>query len=119
MTDVLETQVQEMLGHIEKGNLLPPMVVLQTLARNPHLKLAVVKEYMSRQLKAESSHIEEDRRQIAKYKKEAAEARKEAEELTTKVRPALSLPSQLRLPPPPPPPPSLFDIAISRKKVRC
>ena len=74
-----------MLSHIERGNLLPPMVVLQTLARNPHLKLAVVKEYMGRQLKAESSHIEEDRRQIAKYKKEAAEARKEAEELTTKV----------------------------------
>ena len=43
-------QVQEVLAHIEAGDVLPPMVVLQALARNRHLTLAVVKGYIERQL---------------------------------------------------------------------
>ena len=44
-----------MLAHIEAGALLPPLVVLQTLAANPHLNLAVVKGYMARTLSAEGA----------------------------------------------------------------
>ena len=43
-------QVQEVLAHVEERSLLPPMVVLQALAKNPHLTLAVVKGYIERQL---------------------------------------------------------------------
>ena len=43
-------QVQEVLAYIEERSLLPPMVVLQALAKNPHLTLAVVKGYIERQL---------------------------------------------------------------------
>ena len=43
-------QVQEVLAYVEERNLLPPMVVLQALAKNPHLTLAVVKGYIERQL---------------------------------------------------------------------
>lgn len=42
--------MQEVLGYVEAGNMLPPMVVLQALAKNPHLTLAVVKGYIERQL---------------------------------------------------------------------
>ena len=54
-------QLQEVLRQIEAGNLMPPLVVLSTLAKNPKLKLSVVKDYIARQLKAESAHIDEDR----------------------------------------------------------
>ena len=33
----------QVLGHIEAGNLLPPVVVLQMLAASPGLRLALVK----------------------------------------------------------------------------
>jgi hypothetical protein len=31
--------IAELLRHVEAGNLLPPLVVLQTLAKNPNLKV--------------------------------------------------------------------------------
>ena len=48
-------QVREVLSHIEASALLPPLVVLQTLAANPHLTLSVVKGYMARTLSAEGA----------------------------------------------------------------
>jgi len=78
-------QIQEVLGHIEAGNLLPPLLILQILATNPRLKLSLVKEYMTRQLKAENACIEEDQRQIAKYEAETKAMREEVHELRTKV----------------------------------
>ena len=73
------------MGHVEAGNLLPPLVILQTLAKNPRLKLSLVKDYMARQLKAENASIEEDQRQIEKYERETQSMRKEVHELKTKV----------------------------------
>ena len=85
-------QIKEVLGHIEAGGLLPPLVVLQTLAKNPRLKLSLVKDYMARQLRQESAHIEEDRRQIAKYEEETKAMREQVHELKTKVWPLTALP---------------------------
>eukprot|EP00884_Botryococcus_braunii_P005454 jgi/Botrbrau1/1490/Bobra.178_3s0045.1 len=65
-------QVKEVLSCIEAGNLLPPLVVLQALSKNPNLKLSVVKGYISRHLASENARIEEDRRAIAKYEAETA-----------------------------------------------
>ena len=81
----LYLQIQEILGHIEAGDLLPPLVVLQVLGKNPRLKLSLVKDYISRQLEAESRHIREDLQQIAKYAQETQEMRKETEQLRTQV----------------------------------
>ena len=78
-------QVQEVLRHIEASNLMPPLVVLSTLAKNPQLKLSVVKGYIARQLKAESAHIEDDRAAIARYQQESAQMRADVEELKSKV----------------------------------
>ena len=74
------------MHHIEAGNLLPPLVVLSILAKNPKLQLSTVKEYIARQLTAESAHIQEDRAQIAKYQQETAHMRAEVHELRTQVR---------------------------------
>lgn len=73
------------LRHIEAGNLLPPLVVLSILAKNSNLQLSIVKDYIARQLSAESAHIQEDRAQIAKYQQETAQIRAEVKERTTQV----------------------------------
>lgn len=73
------------MQHVEAGNLLPPLVVLSILAKNPSLQLSTVKAYIARQLTAESSHIQENRTQIAKYQQETAQMKAEIKELRTQV----------------------------------
>eukprot|EP00850_Spirogloea_muscicola_P020633 SM000222S06974 [mRNA] locus=s222:154820:158951:+ [translate_table: standard] len=81
--------VAQVLEHLEgdkagrAGALLSPLVVLQTLARNPHLTLGVVRGYVSRQLAADAEAIEEDRAAIVKYQEHTAKLRVELEELRT------------------------------------
>ena len=77
--------MREVLAHIEAGALLPPLVVLQTLAKNPQLKLSVVKDYAARTLSAEGAAVEEDRKAIARFQEETASMRAEITELKTKV----------------------------------
>lgn len=79
-------QVGTVLHHIEAGSLLPPLVVLSILAKNPKLQLSTVKEYIARQLTAESANIQEDRAQIAKYQQETAHMRAEVQQLRTQAR---------------------------------
>lgn len=78
-------QVGAVLHHVEAGNLLPPLVVLSILAKNPNLQLSIVKDYIARQLTAESAHIQEDRAQIAKYQQETVQMKAEVKELRTQV----------------------------------
>ena len=79
-------EVKEVLSHVERRGLLPAIVVLQILSQNPHLTLSVVKDYMSRVLKDESAIIDEDRRAIQKYRREATSMQKELKELKTQAR---------------------------------
>lgn len=60
-------EVKEVLTYVEREDILPPIVVLQTLSRNPCLTLSVIKDYIARKLEQESKLIEEDRRAIDKY----------------------------------------------------
>jgi len=60
-------EVKDVLTYIERDDILPPIVVLQTLSRNPCLTLSVIKDYIARKLEQESKLIEEDRRAIEKY----------------------------------------------------
>lgn len=62
-----EDEVREVLLHIERDELLPPLIVLQKLSKNPNLTLAVVKDYVARQLQQETRLIEDDRKAIEKY----------------------------------------------------
>ena len=85
-------QVAEVLQRVEEGNLLPPLVVLSILAKNSSLQLSTVKGYIARQLTAESSHIQENRTQIAKYQQETSQMRADIKELRTQVSLLSALP---------------------------
>ena len=60
--------MREVLEVVERDRLLPPLIVLQKLALNPHLQLATVRDYVARQIAQDTRAIEEDRRAIEKYK---------------------------------------------------
>ncbi|CAH1444484.1 unnamed protein product [Lactuca virosa] len=60
-------EVREVLNYIERDEILPPIMVLQTLSSNPCLTLSVIRDYIARKLEHESKLIEEDRRMIDKY----------------------------------------------------
>ncbi|KAI3930329.1 hypothetical protein MKW92_049996 [Papaver armeniacum] len=76
------------LGKIapKKDDILPPIIVLQTLAKNPCLTLSVVKDYIARKLEKESKLIEEDHRAVEKYQETTLNMRKEIHDLRTNAR---------------------------------
>ncbi|CAI7755503.1 unnamed protein product [Closterium sp. NIES-53] len=76
-------EVAEVLSAVERGNLLPPLLVLQTLSRNPHITVGEIRDYVSRHLQQEAAIIEEDRRAIEKYQHETDKYRKELHQLLT------------------------------------
>lgn len=80
------TEVKEVLTYIERDDILPPIIVLQTLSRNPCLTLSVIKDYIARKLEQESKLIEEDRRAIEKYQEATLTMRKEIQDLRTNAR---------------------------------
>ncbi|KAL5134350.1 Vacuolar protein-sorting-associated protein 11 [Glycine soja] len=79
-------EVKEVLTYIERDDILPPMIVLQTLSRNPCLTLSVLKDYIARKLERESKMIEEDRQAIEKYQEDTLAMRKEIQDLRTNAR---------------------------------
>ncbi|XP_021887119.1 vacuolar protein-sorting-associated protein 11 homolog [Carica papaya] len=79
-------EVKEVLTYVEREDILPPIVVLQTLSRNPCLTLSVIKDYIARKLEQESKLIEEDRRAIDKYQEETSAMKKEIQDLRTNAR---------------------------------
>ncbi|KAI4353120.1 hypothetical protein L6164_002092 [Bauhinia variegata] len=79
-------EVKEVLTYIERDNILHPIIVLQTLSRNPCLTLSVIKDYIARKLEQESKMIEEDRRAIDKYQEDTTAMKKEIQDLRTNAR---------------------------------
>lgn len=79
-------EVKEILTYIERDDILPPIVVVQTLAKNPCLTLSVIKDYIARKLEHESQLIEEDRRATEKYQEETSTMRREIQDLRTNAR---------------------------------
>ena len=59
--------VKEVLDHLDQEQLVAPITVLQTLARNPVITLRVVKEYVARQMERDGKAIEEDKKAIERY----------------------------------------------------
>uniref|UniRef100_A0A1D1XE62 Vacuolar protein sorting-associated protein 11 homolog n=1 Tax=Anthurium amnicola TaxID=1678845 RepID=A0A1D1XE62_9ARAE len=84
--DDCSKEIKEVLTYIERDDILPPIVVLQTLARNHNLTLSVVKDYIARKLEQESKLIEEDRHSIDKYQEDTAAMKKEIQDLRTNAR---------------------------------
>ena len=45
-----DTELNEVLGHIDKHSLLPPLLVVQQLAQNPNATLGPIKPYVVRRV---------------------------------------------------------------------
>lgn len=65
-----EAALKQLLILIDKHSALPPLTVLPVLAKNPHLQLGLVKEYVMKLLESERAAINEDSEEIARIEKE-------------------------------------------------
>eukprot|EP00882_Tetradesmus_deserticola_P009855 GHRQ01010413.1.p1 GENE.GHRQ01010413.1~~GHRQ01010413.1.p1 ORF type:complete len:423 (+),score=244.16 GHRQ01010413.1:587-1855(+) len=78
--------ISQVLQHVEPGELLPPLVVLQTLAKNKTLKVSLVNNYVARQLQMEGKEIAKDRDTISRLQAETAAMKAEASQLKSQPR---------------------------------
>lgn len=61
--------MQQVLEHLDRSNLLPPLMVIEVLARSPKVTLSSVKDYFSKRLKDENGCIAADEREIQKVRR--------------------------------------------------
>uniref|UniRef100_A0A3B5K6S1 Vacuolar protein sorting-associated protein 11 homolog n=1 Tax=Takifugu rubripes TaxID=31033 RepID=A0A3B5K6S1_TAKRU len=78
--------ISEVLHHIDQNNLMPPLLVVQTLAHNSTATLSVIKDYLINKLQRESQQIEDDERKICQYRVETAHLRSEIQDLKTSAK---------------------------------
>ncbi|XP_072469095.1 vacuolar protein sorting-associated protein 11 homolog [Notamacropus eugenii] len=75
--------VAAVLKHIESKNLMPPLLVVQTLAHNSTATLSVIKDYLVQKLQKQSQQIEKDELRVRRYREETTRIRQEIQELKT------------------------------------
>ncbi|XP_061596224.1 vacuolar protein sorting-associated protein 11 homolog [Cololabis saira] len=78
--------IGEVLHHIDEKNLMPPLLVVQTLAHNSTATLSVIKDYLINKLQRETQQIEDDEHKISQYREETAHLRSEIQELKTSAK---------------------------------
>ena len=82
--DFPQLYIEQILAQIEQRNLLPPLVVVQILARNRKMPLSIVKAYITRRLRQEKQQIEMDEREIRKLRDDTEKMRTEIAKLKTR-----------------------------------
>uniref|UniRef100_A0A3Q3AAW1 VPS11 core subunit of CORVET and HOPS complexes n=1 Tax=Kryptolebias marmoratus TaxID=37003 RepID=A0A3Q3AAW1_KRYMA len=78
--------ISEVLRHIDQKNLMPPLLVVQTLAHNSTATLSVIKDYLISKMQRESQQIDDDEHKICQYREETAHVRSEIQELKTSAK---------------------------------
>ncbi|XP_077448668.1 vacuolar protein sorting-associated protein 11 homolog isoform X1 [Stigmatopora argus] len=78
--------ISEVLCHIDQNNLMPPLLVVQTLAHNSTATLSVIKDYLINKLQRESLQIEGDECKIQQYREETTHLRSQIQELRTSAK---------------------------------
>lgn len=76
-----DNELREVVGHIERHNLLPPLMVVQTLARNERATLGAIKAYVMRFVTLAEQRRADDERRATKLREETAAMRAEIAEL--------------------------------------
>lgn len=76
----------DVLDHIDKFNLMSPLLVVETLAHNSHSTLDVVKDYILKRLRHENEQIAKDEQQIRQYREDTDKMRTQIEELRTSAK---------------------------------
>ncbi|KAI8593020.1 hypothetical protein BDZ88DRAFT_405220 [Geranomyces variabilis] len=79
-----QVELLQVLEQIDKKNLLPPLQVIQILARNPAVTIGMVKDYIVRRVEAEKRNIDESQKLINSYREETRRMKEQVEELQTK-----------------------------------
>jgi len=77
-------ELDVVLKKIEKGGLMAPLQVIQTLSTNSVATMGMVKTYLQETIDRERGDISNNRRLIDTYRNETASKRKEIEEMSTK-----------------------------------
>lgn len=72
-----------MIAEIEQKQLLPPIMVIDILARSTKATLAVIKDYLIRWLTSENEHIAENEKLINQFKDDTEKMRQQIEEMKT------------------------------------
>ena len=79
--DFPQQYIEQILAQVEERNLLPPLVVVQVLARNRKMPLSIVKTYITRRLRQERQQIDTDEREIRKLRDDTDKMRQEIDKL--------------------------------------
>ncbi|KAJ3101070.1 Vacuolar protein sorting-associated protein 11 [Phlyctochytrium bullatum] len=76
-----QANLNEILDAIERKNLMPPLKVLEILAKNSAVTIGMVRDYVVRRMEAERRIVDESRKLIEQYRSETARMRAEIDEL--------------------------------------
>ena len=84
--DDCKDQIVEVLTHIDKQNLLSPLMVVRTLSRNSRATLATIRDYIVRRLQQDNEQVFDDERLVRQYREETEKMRAQIEELKTSAK---------------------------------
>ena len=70
--------------HIDKHNLLPPLLVVQLLSKNSMATLSVIKEFILRRIREDGDVAKEYEESIAQFREETDAMKKHIDELKTR-----------------------------------
>jgi len=76
-----ETELKEVLGHIDASGLLPPLLVVQQLALNANATLGPIKPYIIRRVARAEQRRRDDERRATQLREETTQMRNEIAEL--------------------------------------
>ncbi|GIL60245.1 hypothetical protein Vafri_14880, partial [Volvox africanus] len=79
-------QIMQVLEHVERSGVLPPLVVLQSLSRSRRLPLSLVRGYMERALQRDTAAVARDREAVSRLAAETSALREEVTKLRTQPR---------------------------------
>jgi vacuolar protein sorting-associated protein 11 len=81
--NAVKQHIAQVLGYIDRGDLLPPLLVIEILAQNSAVTLESIREYITRRLQQENQLIADDQRQIEQYSTHTEKMRAEITQLRT------------------------------------
>lgn len=81
--DDVSQDVTQVLGHIERHDILPPVAVIEILSANKNLQLRCVRDYVIRMLRRDAEKVTKHQEEIKESTDKASKIRSDIRELTT------------------------------------
>ncbi|KAE9408738.1 hypothetical protein BT96DRAFT_970615 [Gymnopus androsaceus JB14] len=79
--------VKDVIQHIDKEGIMPPLGIIQVLSRNNVASVGLVKEWLIDRIKQERGEIQADQEWISSYRMETTEKLKQVQELSDPEHP--------------------------------